>query len=459
MKLKPSIVLAAALAASAVFAAPPPRLSLPPDEVAPQKVFQSVALDEGPDWGVVILNTPEAWKATKGKGVRVAVLDTGASLTHPDLKEAYKDARDFTGSRSGAKDVQGHGTHCAGSIAGRGPLKGVAHECDLYAGKVLDDSGSGGVDEIAAGIRHAAKVWEVDVISMSLGGSGADTWIPPALKEADELGVIVVCAAGNDGPRENTEGYPARYPQSVSVAACDRNRQIANFSSRGPNVFITGPGVDVRSTYLGGQYATMSGTSMATPHIAGVAALWVAAHPEVAKRDRPKAFREALKASTKFQDRTSSRGYGLPDAAKVTGTGPDLPPPPPPAGGSVVIGWSDLTEAKRAELQKSGIGVFELKVGGAAPVTPPKPKLETPQDVGPAKPERMEASRTAPPQAAPEYEWKEYPGVGWGWVHRDVVIPPAAAATVTTAAYQWVTQPHPAGGCPGGTCPPARRVR
>lgn len=365
-------VLGVLLLASFTPAADPPRWGIPPEEKVPDKVFQTVPADIGPDWGVTLLNAPAVWKTTKGKGVKVAVLDTGASLTHPDLKEAYKESKDFTRSRTGAADVQGHGTHCAGSVGARGPLPGVAPECWLYSAKVLDDSGSGGVDDIAAGIRHAVKVWEVDVISMSLGGPTSDDWIPPALEEAVKAGVIVVSAAGNDGPRENSEGYPGRYKESISVAACDKNRFIADFSSRGPNVFIVGPGVDIRSTWPGGQYSTISGTSMATPHIAGLAALWIAAHPEVKKADRPAAFREALKGSTKFTDRTTARGYGFPDGVKAVGAKLPAPVPPPAPGEKVyTLNVSDLQKQgyTRVEFVLAG-GVVQSVPASAPPVAP-----------------------------------------------------------------------------------------
>ena len=440
--------LAAVAVAGCALAAPPPRIGLPPEELKPERLFQTVAADEGPDWGVVILNVPEVWKTTKGKGVKVCVGDTGASLTHPDLKEAYKGSRDFTGSKTGVTDVQGHGTHCAGSVGARGPLPGVAPECDIYSAKVLDDSGSGGVDEIAAGIRYAAKVWEVDVISLSLGGPTPDDWVPPAIREAVEAGVIVVCAAGNEGPRENTEGYPGGYKDSISVAAADKTRAIANFSSRGKNVFIAAPGVNIRSTYPGGQYATMSGTSMACPHLAGVAALWVAAHPEIKKKDRPAAFREALKGSTKFTDRTTSRGYGLPDAAKVIGTAGAVPPPAPP--GERKVYTLDLLK-----LKAEGYTGVVLDFGTGAKEIDGRELPADPERAGGISPHPWPAAVPAP-VAAPA-----------------VVAPPVVVPLQMPTPWQFqqfpppqfVPQFQPQQGCPpgyqrvGGQCQPAPGLR
>lgn len=322
-------------------------------------------------WNNALLNTPEAWKKTKGKGIKVYVLDTGVDASHPDLKDRVKGVKDFSGSRFGAADKQGHGTHCCGIVAASGDLVGVAPEADLHMGKVLGDDGSGAVTWIANGIKWAADE-DADVISMSLGGSGADSYIPPALAIADAKGVIVVAAAGNEGPGNNTDGYPARYPQCISVAACDKNKAIANFSSRGKSVWTTAPGVAIRSTYPGGQYAGLSGTSMATPHVAGVAALWCAANPQIPKKDRPAKFRQWLKDVGSVATRTDATGYGLPDAGKINdGGGPVVPPITPPTPGyNFTISHTDLLAAKRAELEANGIKNFKLEIGTGSPVKP-----------------------------------------------------------------------------------------
>lgn len=350
-------------------AEPPPRVGLPPDEIVPLKVIRMVEAS-GPDWGVKALKSPDVWiTGNKGKGVRVAVLDTGIDANHPDLKSRIKstaDMKDFSGSPYGVVDRQGHGTHCAGSILADGPLPGNAPEADLIAGKVLGDSGSGGVDDIAAGIRWAITR-NADVISMSLGGSGQDSFIPPALVEAEAAGVIVVAAAGNEGPGEGTVGFPGGYSKCIAIAAVDVNLKTANFSSRGPAVYVAGPGVQIRSTYPGGQYATMSGTSMATPNVAGVAALWCAAHPEIPKKDRPTKFRESLKATAADlapPGRDTATGYGFPDAVKLVagGTTPPPPPPPPNPMPTIVLTEADLTADALARLKAGGIDKLRLEL-------------------------------------------------------------------------------------------------
>lgn len=372
-----STFLASVLAlftASVSFAAEPPgRITLPPGELVPGTKTRSITA-VGPEWNLNLLKVTDAWGKTKGKGVVVTVLDTGIDSNHPDLKNRVKKVKDFSGSPFGATDKQGHGTHTAGTVAAEGDLPGVAPQADLIIGKVLGDDGSGGVDAIAAGIDWAVENG-ADVITMSLGGASTDSFIPPALKRAIAAGVIVVCAAGNDGPGENTIGYPGGYPESIAVAACDVNRNIASFSSRGKNVFCAAPGVNIRSTYPGGQYATMSGTSMACPHVAGLAALWVSSHSDVAKKDRPAKFRADLKAACNFQDQTTARGWGLPDATKLvpTGTTPIPVDPKPPTFGTVRLTLADLTAEAKAKLTQAGITTFDLSFGGNVYLNKPVP--------------------------------------------------------------------------------------
>jgi subtilisin len=328
----PLLALTAALAAQPA----PPTYGIPPGERVIQ-VMLAHGEGEAQDWGLKNLNVPDAWKKSKGAGTVVAVLDTGCDLDHRDLKDQIKAARDFTGSRSGPDDRNSHGTWCCGCVAAAENdwgLVGVAPAAKLLVGKVLSDGGSGGVDGIAGGIDWATENG-ADVISMSLGGDAPDSYMPPAIDRAIKAGVIVIAAAGNAGPREGTDGYPARYPGVISVAAHDSSDKTARFSSRGRSVFVTAPGVDTRSTIPGpgdGRFGTMSGTSMATPHVAGLAALWVAAHPSIPKTDRPKAFLAALNAACTDwppAGRDAASGWGKPDAARLVGAGSPAPPPDP----------------------------------------------------------------------------------------------------------------------------------
>ena len=238
-----------------------------------KEVFSASIGNEKIDWGLHTIMAPVAWEKTKGEGIKVAILDTGIDLNHPDLITNIKKTANFTRSHRGVEDVQGHGTHVAGIVAGvdndRGII-GVAPHAEIYAAKVLGDNGSGSYEDIIEGIEWARKN-KVDIINMSLG-----THIKPpkkfhdAIKRAYEDGIILIAATGN----ENTKvGYPAKYDEVLAVSAIDRDFERANFSNYGLKNEIIAPGVDILSTYRNGKYAKLSGTSMATPIITGAAAL------------------------------------------------------------------------------------------------------------------------------------------------------------------------------------------
>jgi len=232
-------------------------------------------LSEVKDYAHEMCNIPEMWKSTKGAGVKVVVLDTGVA-EHPDLQLAG--TADFT--RSGATDRNGHGTHCAGiigAIADNGMgIAGIAPECEMYAGKVLGDNGSGSFRDVAAGIRWAVDTVKADVINLSLGVPAGFPEVSEMRKACDyalERGVMIVGAAGNDA---GLVGQPACYDSVMAVAAVDNQKQHARFSNKGKQVEFAAAGVDVYSTYLRRSYAKLSGTSMASPAIAGLVALVIA---------------------------------------------------------------------------------------------------------------------------------------------------------------------------------------
>ncbi|NOR85017.1 S8 family serine peptidase [archaeon] len=222
---------------------------------------------------------------TSGDDIIVAVLDTGIDTNHPDLKNNIIDNNCVAFGYSTCEDDNGHGTHVSGTIlANGGPeskgIYGVAPKAGLIAIKVLDSKGRGYTDDIAAGMIYAVDNG-ANIISMSLGG-GESSLINNAVTYANNNNVLVVASAGNSGPIEDSIGYPAANPGVVAVAAFDSSNNIADFSSRGINdgdwlieareIEFAAPGVYVLSTMNNGCYATMSGTSMAAPHIAGIAA-------------------------------------------------------------------------------------------------------------------------------------------------------------------------------------------
>ncbi|WP_377266804.1 S8 family peptidase [Peterkaempfera sp. SMS 1(5)a] len=244
------------------------------------------------------IKAPEAWQAGyDGTGSTVAVLDTGIDADHPDFAGQIAATKDFTGD--GMNDVVGHGTHVASTVAGTGAAsggkeKGVAPGAKLLIGKVLDNTGSGTDSEIIAGMQWAVDQ-HADVVSMSLGTSAPSDCSDPMSQAAAELAKnthsLFVIAAGNLGPRGSTVSSPGCVPGVLTVGAVDSADATAWFSSRGPvtgshtlKPEIAAPGVDILAAKAGGRgddaYQTMSGTSMATPHVAGAAAVLHQAHPD-----------------------------------------------------------------------------------------------------------------------------------------------------------------------------------
>ena len=230
-------------------------------------------------WSERLLRLPQVWRSSEGAGVRVAILDTGIDRDHADLRGAVEGVLDTTGE--GIDDLNGHGTHCAGIVAARRNgvgFIGVAPKASLLVGKVLGNNGSGTLEGVAAGIDWAVKSG-ADIISMSLGGSIGSPRLHEAVHSALARGCIIVCAAGNEGGLfTNAVGYPGRYGSVITVAAHDRNGLPSGFSSRGAEIDFMAPGEDIWSTYRQGGYAKLSGTSMATPFVAGLCALILAKH-------------------------------------------------------------------------------------------------------------------------------------------------------------------------------------
>jgi len=220
-------------------------------------------------YGVQMLGAPLEWPETKGKGIKVAVLDTGRPQ-HPDIHVADSYVSKNLQHFHDALDYDGHSTHVCGTICANGKILGVAPEVKLYTAKVLDDTGSGNDESITDGIYWAIGK-NVDVINMSLGGKKPQEKLHRAIQFAVQTGIIIVCAAGNAG--EDWIAYPAKFPETIAVSAIDSHKHWPDFSSIGEEVELAAVGVDVLSTYLNGQYATLRGTSMACPHIAGAIAL------------------------------------------------------------------------------------------------------------------------------------------------------------------------------------------
>ncbi len=244
------------------------------------------------DQAAPIIGAPQVWDlGFTGKGIKVALVDTGIDGTHPDLKGRIVEFKDFVNGKTVAYDDYGHGTHCAGIIGGNGnassgKYKGIAPEVSYIGIKVLDSSGSGSLDNIIAGLNYAAKS-DARVISMSLGSTSHTQSMDDAVTNAVKAGKVVVVAAGNSGPGSNTICCPADCPDALTIGATDKSDVVASFSSRGPNrdgtikPDVSAPGKDIVSCRATGTndgkaidtyYLSMSGTSMATPMVSGAIA-------------------------------------------------------------------------------------------------------------------------------------------------------------------------------------------
>lgn len=215
-----------------------------------------------------------------GTGVKVAIVDTGIDYTHPELRLNYAGGYDFANNDSNPYDDDGHGTHVAGTVAalrnGSGAV-GAAPEAALYGIKVLGADGSGSWSWILAGLDWCVDNG-VDVANFSLGSSShPGRTVERAFENAAASGLLMIASAGNDGEGSDTVGYPAKFSSVVAVASTTKTDGRSSFSSTGPSVELAAPGSGILSTLRGGGFGFMSGTSMASPHVAGVAALVIAA--------------------------------------------------------------------------------------------------------------------------------------------------------------------------------------
>ena len=333
-------------------------LSRNPNVLRVENDIQVHAVGQVTPWGVDRLDADVVGSTGEtGVGVKVGVLDSGIDLKHPDLNVAGNVT--FAGGKDGS-DKYGHGTHVAGTIAGLDNgigVLGVAPGVELYAIKVLGNSGSGSYSNVIAGLEYAIANG-MDVTNNSYGSSGdPGQTVHNAFIAANNAGILNIAAAGNSS---GAVIYPAAWPEVVAVSATNSSDALASFSSFGLEIELAAPGRDIYSTYKG-SYATLSGTSMAAPHVVGVAALVIGAKTASGPDDvRARLHATAVDLGAGGFDHEF--GYGLVDAENavlgiadgddpvVNGGGTTDPPPddesgdPPPsdssAWGSAAIDWS-----------------------------------------------------------------------------------------------------------------------
>lgn len=231
-------------------------------------------------------------KGIAGKGIKVGVLDSGIS-SHEDL--SIVGGWNFINNTSNYNDDFGHGTHVTGTIAATNNnlgVVGVAPDVQIYALKVLDSQGNAKWSTVAKAIDWAITN-KIQVLNMSFGGNQGSKTIEKALNKAYNSGMVLIASSGNTGDNTNLF-YPANYSSVIAVGATDQNNNIAAFSNRGTKIELVAPGVDIESTYPGNSYRMLSGTSMAAPHITGVASLLWSKDPTLTNFQ----VREKLRQST-----------------------------------------------------------------------------------------------------------------------------------------------------------------
>jgi subtilisin len=294
------------------------------------------------------------WNTTKGSGIKVAILDTGIDENHQDLKVAggvtTVDATHW------GDDGNGHGTHVAGTVAALDNtlgVVGVAPSVDLYAVKVLSDGGSGSVSSVVAGIEWAVAE-SIPILNMSLGSSSDSQTLRNACDAAYAAGHLIVSSAGNSGNpggRGDNVGYPAKYESVIAVASSTVNDTRSSFSSTGPAVELIAPGSSILSTLPGNSYGTYSGTSMASPHVAGVAALTWAANTDLSNAQ----LRQILRDTAEDLGLSSNhQGYGLARADLAVKA----------AGGTVPVVNGNIEGTVTDAETNSGIGGAIVNVDG-----------------------------------------------------------------------------------------------
>ncbi|MFS0905858.1 S8 family serine peptidase [Priestia aryabhattai] len=227
------------------------------------------------DWGFKAVNIPRLQKVTKGKGVKIAVMDTGIDMNHPEFKDSFKLGINMIERTDDVTDDYGHGSHVAGLITGKNV--GVAPEAELYVAKVLDNLGHGSIQNVLDGITFAINC-NVDILCISLGiHRKPSNMVIERIRDAYNNGITIVSATGNN---LGDVLFPANLPEVIGVGGLDKDYSMAPFTNTGEGLDVLAPAVEILSAYKDGKYARMTGTSMASPIIAGIIALMISRYRE-----------------------------------------------------------------------------------------------------------------------------------------------------------------------------------
>ena len=266
-------------------------------------------------WEIEQFHIKKQWKHSKGENILVGVVDTGCDFNHPDIKNNIVQGINLVSPNSDPMDDNGHGTHVSGTIAGEDNslgMVGVSPRTKIMPIKVLGHDGSGNFTSVAKGI-----IWAADhgchFITMSLGSASGDRGIHKAIQYATEKNCIVFCAAGNDGP-DSPIMFPASYPETIAIGAVDRNLQRTDFTCSGDELDFLSPGDKIVSCTPQNSYASMSGTSMATPFAVGCACLYASYAKKIqyssldSSCTTPEDYRNLFKRTSKSLENPMYRG-------------------------------------------------------------------------------------------------------------------------------------------------------
>ncbi|MBP1932852.1 S8 family peptidase [Ammoniphilus resinae] len=269
-------------------------------------------------WNLPIIKADRAWDISPGRAnITVAVVDTGVDLKHEDFKGKLVKGYNVLLDNNNPMDDNGHGTHVSGIIsAGTNNtigIAGVSWNNRIMPVKAIGAEGTGTAFDIAKGIKWAAD-HGARVINMSVGNYHPSQVLHDAVRYAYDKGIVLIAASGNDNTDQPS--YPAAYPEVLSIAAVDNHKRRAEFSNYGKHIDVAAPGVDIPSTYIYSEYAVLSGTSMACPHVSGLAGLILSVNPNLSNREVAKIIRQSAK-DLGSRGKDQQYGYGLIDVDKA----------------------------------------------------------------------------------------------------------------------------------------------